>query len=260
MLSLYVQCYPHATGLEKIAFLFRATGTWYNESQITKAEQRIGLSRKKSSTLAQQAQLPRYVFQRQCFWYMPYPFGIADIDCEHMIDMDEAKILIEHANRKFAKCTLSHRCRKTGLYGHGKGRILILVIRPDGRRWYKFVDNPGMDVTLCLSFVNEILADLGPWAPGRIRYCFTMDNLNVHHHAQVVNAILLAGYRIVFRVPYLSPLDGPIELVFNTTKVNCASVSSRSATTLTLYARPRTSFALLVLSAPTFTRLASVRL
>lgn len=78
------------------------------------------------------------------------------------------------------------------------------------------MENAGTDVTLFTSLINEILADLGPWAPGKIRYCFTLDNLNVHHHAQVINAIILAGYRIMFRVPYLSPLDGAIELVFNT--------------------------------------------
>lgn len=214
LLSLYVQCFPHATGLEKIAFLYRATGTWYNESQITKAEQRIGLSRKKASTDASQAFEPRYLLQRQHFWHSPYPWGIADIDCEDMIDLDECKVLIEHANRKFAKCILGRRCRKTGLYGHGKGRILLMAIRPDGQRWYKFVDQPGTDVTLFAPFINEILADLGQWAPGRPRYCFTMDNLNVHHHPNVINAILTAGYRVVFRVPY-RPIDGPIELLFN---------------------------------------------
>ena len=194
MLSIYVQCYPHATGLEKIAFLYRATGTWYNESQITKAEQRIGLSRNKSSTDASQAHEPRYLLQRQHFWHSNYPFGIADIACEDMIDLDECKVLIEHANRKFAKCTFARRCRKTGLYGHGKGRILVLAIPPDGRRWYKFVDQPGTDVTLLSSVINEILADLGPWVPGRPRYCFTFDNLNVHQHPNVINAILFAGY------------------------------------------------------------------
>ena len=95
LLSLYVQCFPHATALEKIAFLYRATGKWHNEGQITKAEHRIGLSRKKSSTLAAQASEPRYVLQRQCFWHLPYPFGIADISSEEMIDMDEAKIIIQ---------------------------------------------------------------------------------------------------------------------------------------------------------------------
>lgn len=215
LLALYLQCYPHATGLEKIAFLFRATGTWYNEGQLTKAEQRIGISRKKASTDAQQASQPRYLLQRQCFWHLPYPFGIADISCELMIDLDEAKIIIEHANRKFGKCTMQRRCRKTGLYGHGKGRILLLAIRADGTRWYEFVDQPGTDVTLFLSLINRILADIGPWAPGRPRYCFTMDNLIVHHHPQVIAAILLAGYRVVFRTPY-RPVDGPIELVFST--------------------------------------------
>jgi hypothetical protein len=63
LLSLYVHCFPHATALEKIAFVYQATGKWHNEGQITKVEHRIGLSRKKSSTLAAQASEPRYVLQ-----------------------------------------------------------------------------------------------------------------------------------------------------------------------------------------------------
>jgi hypothetical protein len=214
LLAIYVQCFPDATGLEKIAFLYRAHGIWYNESQITKAEQRIGISRKKSSTTANQALEPRYIYQRQCFWHLPYPFGIADIDVEDMIDLDEAKILTETANRRYCKGHVERRCRKTGLYGHGRGYILLLAIRPNGERWYRFEERPRTDVPFFLSFIQEILADIGPWAPGRRRHCFTMDNLNVHHHPQVVHSILLSGHRLVFRTPY-NPSDGPIELVFN---------------------------------------------
>ena len=54
------------------------------------------------------------------------------------------------------------------------------------------MENAGTDVTLFTSLINEILADLGPWAPQKIRYCFTLDNLNVHHHAQLINAIIPA--------------------------------------------------------------------
>jgi hypothetical protein len=32
--------------------------------------------------------------------------GIADIDCKDMIDLDKYKVLIKHANPKFAKCML----------------------------------------------------------------------------------------------------------------------------------------------------------
>ena len=63
------------------------------------------------------------------------------------------------------------------------------------------MENAGTDVTLFTSLINEILADLGPWAPGKIRYCFTLDNLNVHHHAQLINAIILAGYYRIMHVP-----------------------------------------------------------
>jgi hypothetical protein len=41
LLAVYVQCFPHATGLEKIAFLYQVTRKWYNEGQIAKAEQHM---------------------------------------------------------------------------------------------------------------------------------------------------------------------------------------------------------------------------
>lgn len=88
-----------------------------------------------------------------------------------------------------------------------------------------------------------------------------LDNLNVHPHAQVINAIILAGYHVMFCVHYLSPLDGAIELVFNTYKGELKkSEISRFTMMLTLFARHKTSLDPLEHSAYPFTRLATARL
>jgi hypothetical protein len=42
-----------------------------------------------------------------------------------------------------------------------------------------------------------------------------MDNFNSHHNRQMSALIFAAGHRLAFRAPYY-PVDGPIELVFNT--------------------------------------------
>ena len=49
-------------------------------------------------------------------------------------------------------------------------------------------------------------------------FCFTMDNLNIHKHAMILDLIEDGGHRVVFRAPYWS-CDGPIEYVFNTIHV-----------------------------------------
>ncbi len=53
---------------------------------------------------------------------------------------------------------------------------------------------------------NVILVDL---------FCFTMDNLNIHHNPEILELITRAGHCYIFRAPYWS-CDGAIEYVFNT--------------------------------------------
>jgi hypothetical protein len=222
LLAFYNRLHPKATGLEKMAFMWNAYGRYrqrprfFSEGEITKAEQRLGLSRKRSSTTANQAFTPINVIRRWVFWNLPYPHGIADISRDDMIDIDEAKIILEMANRKYGKAVLQKRCRETGLYGHGGGRLLLLGVSggPDGGRWLFCDDRPGTDVQHYGAFIDHILNDIGPGTPLR-RRCFVMDNLIVHWNPVIIARILLAGHRIAFRSPYC-PFDGAIEFVFNT--------------------------------------------
>ena len=47
--------------------------------------------------------------------------------------------------------------------------------------------------------------------PGR-SFCFTMDNLNIHHSQMLLQLIEDRGHRYLFRAPYWS-VDGPMEYV-----------------------------------------------
>ena len=53
--------------------------------------------------------------------------------------------------------------------------------------------------------------------PGR-SFCFTMDNLNIHHSQILLQLMEDRGHRYLFRAPYWS-VDGPMEYVFNTIHV-----------------------------------------
>ncbi len=95
LLSLYRVALPKATHAEVNAFLYEMNShdphyQIYSPSQICRAEQRIHLTKKRTSTTAYQALEPRNVQWRENYWNMNYPFGIADIDPRKVIDLDEA--------------------------------------------------------------------------------------------------------------------------------------------------------------------------
>lgn len=108
-----------------IAFLWNAWGRhqepprFFSPSQISKAEDRLGLSRKRGSTTAKQAGLPINVAKRWIFWNQPYPLGIADIPASDTLDLDEAGIHKEDADRRHGKGYIGIRVREEGNYGHG---------------------------------------------------------------------------------------------------------------------------------------------
>lgn len=219
LLATYVSCFPKANAFEKIAFVHSATGIMYDQSQITRAEQRMGLSRKKASTTARQAFAPHNVARRFAYWHLPYPVGIADIPMQSMIDIDESKLILEMVNRKHGKCLLERRCRETGLYGHGEGRLFLAAIAANGERWSDLSDRNGTDTAHFFTFIQSILTSIGHAGPGNPQRCFIMDNLNVHKHPTVLAAIHAHGHRVVFRTPYC-PFDGPIEYFFNAVENN----------------------------------------
>lgn len=127
----YVQAvYPRITAHEMNVFLYNANGQvrFYHPSQIYRAQQRLGLSKKRASTTARQASLPINIQRRWDFWNLPYPFGVANIRTEDMIDLDEAAVFAETANRSEGKCHLTTRCRDDGIYGHSvKTNVLAAI-------------------------------------------------------------------------------------------------------------------------------------
>ena len=121
LLALYRIAFPKTTAAEINAFLYRAnygsiTFRFYSNSQVTEAEQRIGLTRKRGSTTAYQALLPVNKQKRWMFWNLPYPYGIADIRRQIRIDLDECGIKLSTADRKIRKAFIGKRVKQSGLY------------------------------------------------------------------------------------------------------------------------------------------------
>jgi hypothetical protein len=168
--------FPEASAAEVIAFLWNSHGQFlpeprlYHPSQITRAEQDLGISRKRSSTTARQAGTPRVQRWRSVYWHHNYPFGIADIRAEDMIDLDEAGLGLETAKRGYAKARLVSRARYSGPYGHGKKLVLLMAISAcpnDKLRWYDLDEQAGTDTAHFLRFMLRVLNDLPPGTPQR---------------------------------------------------------------------------------------------
>jgi transposase len=216
-LAMYRASYPKATAADIIAFLHNTTGRFYHPSQISRAEDRLGLSRKKGSTTARQALLPLNLLRRSIFWNLNYPFGVADIAMNDMIDIDEAGIFLETADRSWGKAVTGMRVRAPGPYGHSEKWTLLMAVsgRPGPLdRFVRLEQRPGTDIHFFYAFIFDMIQQIGPGAQGN-RRCFTMDNLTAHKHPTVLNLIVASGHRFSFRAPYY-PVDGPIEYVFHT--------------------------------------------
>lgn len=216
-LALWKLAHPDSTAAETNAHLWSvsppAERRLYSPSQITEAEDRLGLSRKVPSVTAFQALLPRNLAWRHDYWNMPYPLGIQGIPKDDIIDVDEAAIFLEMCVRSFAKVYIGKRSRLIGHYGHSRKYTLVMAISggPNGERWVEFVERPGTSITDFANFINQVLTSL----PAGTCKTFIMDNLTSHTNQLIRQLIHAAGHRVVFRAPYY-PVDGPIEYVFNT--------------------------------------------
>jgi DDE superfamily endonuclease len=220
MLSLFRIIYPKATAAEVNAFLFTCTlpgqpYRFYSESQINRAEDFFGLSRKKASTTAYQASLPINQAKRQAFWTLPYPYGINGTSRATIIDWDEAAVFIESTNRGFGKCFIGDRAREEGPYNHSTKYTLIAAIcgGPNGGVWIDLSDRTGTSIVNTYDFLEGVITDIGNGGGGNT-HTFICDNLTAHHSPLVRLLIHNREYRLVFRAPY-HPVDGPIEYFFN---------------------------------------------
>ena len=221
LLALFRQLVPNATAAEANRFLWNAHGRFqpvprlYCRSQITRAGDRLALSHKRTSVEALQALLPCNRQKRWVYYNMAYPFGVADIPKEDMIDVDEAGIFLESCNCKYAKATIGSRAKISGAYGHSKKTTIIMAIagNPEGDRWIELLQGGNCNVHNFLGSIELILDEIGDGAEGN-RRTFTMDNLRVHHYPMVSQLILGRGHRLAFRAPYHS-VDGLIEYFFN---------------------------------------------
>lgn len=191
----------------------------YSDSQIHRAELRLGLFMKVASTTSDCAYLPINLQKRDDYWNEPYPMGIAGEDTRDIIDIDECCLKLEKVNRKYGKVRREKRCTTRGKFKKGEGKMSLLMgvfgdDRYDDLFFHQTFTQGGTNTWRFYNFMKDFIDYLEQRFPGR-KFLFTMDNLNVHKVKVVTDLIYNAGHRVVYRAPYWS-CDGPIEYVFNT--------------------------------------------
>jgi hypothetical protein len=133
-----------------------------------------------------QALDPRNIQIRWNYWNLPYPFRIRDVRRHDIIDLDEAGVFVESANRGSGKAYINCRVREPGPDGHSTKVTVLMAMSgeeppPDqpAQRWLELWTGGGTTITRFLAFIRGILHDMGPGTPAR-RRVFIMDNLNTH--------------------------------------------------------------------------------
>ena len=218
-LSLFRAGKPKAYIDEARAFVNsrNPSNTPYSRSQIYRAEERLGLTRKVGSTTSELAFTPINLQKRRNYWTAPYPLGIEGESTSDVIDLDEARFTLTSTNRKRGKQVTYHRCDAEGKYRKGeRGTNLLCAVSGDDQvpfSMHRQYSEGGTDLWRFYQFLNELIDYLATHFYGR-SFLITMDNLNIHKHPIILNLIHTKGHRVVFRAPYWS-CDGPIEYVFN---------------------------------------------
>ena len=157
--------FPKCTQAEMNVFLYNSTppfeeARFYSRSQITCAEDRLGLSRKRGSTTAQQANLPINLAKMEVFRTHPYPEGSADISLLDMVDFEQAAIFIETTARGIGKAHFSRRAIEEGPYGHSAKLTLTMAVCGSGERFLTLEEKAGTSTLDTVKFLVAVMDEI----------------------------------------------------------------------------------------------------
>ena len=99
----------------------------YSQSQISRAERRLGLFCKAASTTSDCAYFVANLFKRQQYWHAQFPDGLQGENTRDIIDLDKSNYKLETQNRKFGKVTREKWCDGRGKYKKGEGSVSLLM-------------------------------------------------------------------------------------------------------------------------------------
>jgi hypothetical protein len=134
-----------------------------------------------------------------CFGCGIILFGRVDINTSDMIDMDKCSLKIENSNPLFGKSVSWERCHFEGVYNQERKLNLMMAISADHNsdmEWHKLwpQEEGGPNLFRMDTFIESIINQLAIDWPGHT-FCFTVDNLNIHHSPVLLHMIASWGHR-----------------------------------------------------------------
>ena len=199
-LALYRVVHPEAPMSHVRAFLFNMNPTMapFCPAVIVRAEQLLDLRMKRSSTTCERAYWQLNLHKRDMFWDWTYPNGRVDVSTRDMIDMDQAGMKIEASNPRFGKAVSWQRCHLDGSYNRDRKLNLMMAVSADpayDMEWHDYwpQEEGGTNLFRVYMFFERIIDQLDIDHPGR-SFCFTMDNLNIHHNQMLLDLFTSRGH------------------------------------------------------------------
>jgi hypothetical protein len=231
LLCYFKWLYPEASADECSAYIYNNGGSITSRDNIATRLKEMKYTRKRGSTEAHQAFLPRNLLRQYQFWNLPPPLGIHGVPRHELFDVDEAGFGLEDVNRHYGHASKGIRVRKPGNYSRQTKVTVILAVEPGlpwlapnvlgstgrPRRWYRINVIENTTAFEFADFMTEVIDDMETnHLHLRRNRKAIFDNLSSHLAPVVIQAIdghPSGRYEHIPRVPY-RPHEAPIEYMF----------------------------------------------
>jgi hypothetical protein len=195
----------------------------FDRPTISKVLKRLDLTRKRGSTVANQAFTPMNILKNRLFWTTGGATGVHGVPRRFLLDTDECGPNLTVACKKLGHAVKGARVVQRGNYDPQTKLTIIFVMEPgdpnlppgelgsveNPRRWVRVSNDIGTDAATYAEHIRNVLDDFGPNEPRRY---FMHDNLASHNDC--VPLVMDRGHRVVNRPPW-RPTYGPTEYKFN---------------------------------------------
>jgi hypothetical protein len=235
LLIFFKLIWPHSAYYECITLIANEANVVkiFNKKNISWALHGLGYTSKVTSTVAYQAFTQRNLLHRRLFWNEPWPIGIHRMPRRSLINIDEFRLHLNAANKKYRSSPHGLKICKLGNYDTGTFRgtfklTIILVVEAGDpavanglvgslampRVWARISDETGTTAEAYVNFICHVMDTYDAVANPTLRRTIIHDNLTLHKLPEVYKAVRLLSHRVVCHPPY-QPQDGPVEFAVN---------------------------------------------
>ena len=164
-LAIYRSVHRKAKSYKLWAFIFNRNPTVHplSNSQVHCAEKILNLTFKRASTTAYKVYTPRNIMLRTLYWENDYSLGIANVQTNNMVDLNEISLYLENSNHRHGKMVRGFRTDDKGIYNRDQkmnvlARICGYCNNPI--RWMKTWTDKGATSDRFVSFMRRFCTEL----------------------------------------------------------------------------------------------------